>query len=154
MFIEQGIIELNKIKSDRESCQEQNVSNVSITKSKSDRQFEVFLSNLLKYGVLIASTVVLVGGILYLIDYGAEPANYNFFQGEPSRLCSPIGVLKAVLSGNCSGIIQLGLLLLIATPIIRVIFSLMAFLWRRDFIYVAITSLVLAGLTYSIIGAY
>jgi uncharacterized membrane protein len=169
VFIEQGIIELKKINSDRENLQEQSVTSVDFTKSQSDcatasqterdkkpsdLQFEIFLSNLLKYGVLLTSTVVLIGGILYLIDCGAEPANYHFFQGEPSTLCSPIGILTAVLSGNCRGIIQLGLLLLIATPIIRVIFSLLIFLWRRDFIYVIITSLVLGGLIYSTIGAY
>jgi uncharacterized membrane protein len=123
-------------------------------KQPTERKFEIFLSNLLKYGVFIASTVVLIGGLFYLIDCGGEPARYNFFLGEPSILCSPTGILTAVLSGNCSAIIQLGLLLLIATPIIRVIVSLITFLWRRDFIYVIITSLVLAGLVYSTIGAY
>jgi uncharacterized membrane protein len=152
VFMEQGISELKKLNSD--SCQKQNLITTTITKSSSERQFEQSLSNLLKYGVLIASTVVLIGGIFYLIAHGAEPANYNSFQGEPPIFCSPTGVLTAALSGNCDGIIQLGLLLLIATPIIRVIVSLLTFLWQRDFIYVTVTSLVLAGLVYSIIGAY
>ncbi|RCJ24614.1 hypothetical protein A6S26_18955 [Nostoc sp. ATCC 43529] len=52
------------------------------------------------------------------------------------------------------GIIQLGLLLLIATPILRVVISLLAFLIKREFIYVIVTLLVLASLTYSLIGAY
>jgi uncharacterized membrane protein len=155
VFMEQGISELKELNSESRQEQEQNcATTTTITKSSSERQFEQLLSKLLKYGVLIASTVVLIGGILYLIAHGAEPANYSSFQGEPPIFCSPTGVLTAALSGNCNGIIQLGLLLLIATPIIRVIVSLLTFLWQRDFIYVTVTSLVLAGLVYSIIGAY
>ena len=112
------------------------------------------LSKLLKYGVLLASFVVLVGGILYLIRHGGEPANYGFFQGEPSEFRSPSGVVTAVLSGSRRGIIQLGLLILIATPIARVAISFLTFLRQRDFTYVIITLFVLSGLLYSLIGAY
>lgn len=128
---------------------EKNVTNLS-----SDRELEQFISKLLKYGVLLASTVVLMGGIVYLMRYGAEPVDYRFFQGEPSLLCSPKGVVTAVLSGHCRAVIQLGLLLLVATPVARVVFSLWTFLRKRDFTYVILTLLVLAGLIYSFIGAY
>ena len=37
------------------------------------------------YGVLIASAVVLFGGILYLIRHGSEPAEYQVFIGTPSE---------------------------------------------------------------------
>ena len=126
----------------------------NLTKTSTEQQLEVLLSNLLKYGVLIASAVVLLGGILYLIRHGAEPAEYKFFRGEPSEFRSPAGVVNAVLSGSRRGIIQLGLLLLIATPVFRVIISLLTFLLKREFIYVIVTSLVLASLTYSLVGAY
>lgn len=129
-------------------------ANKNVTKTSSEQQLEYLLSNLLKYGVLIASTVVLLGGILYLIHHGGEPAEYHFFRGEPLQFRSPGGVVQAVLSGSDSGIIQLGLLLLIATPILRVIISLLAFLVQREFIYVIVTLLVLASLTYSLVGAY
>lgn len=115
---------------------------------------EQFVSNLLRYGVLLASTLVFVGGILYLIRHGAEPADYQSFQGEPSMFCSPRGVITALLSGYYRGIIQLGLLLLIATPIVRVAFSLFAFVQHRDFTYIIVNLLVLAGLIYSLLGAY
>lgn len=124
------------------------------TKSLGDRQLEQFISNLLKYGVLLASTLVLMGGILYLIRHGAEPADYRFFQGTPSEFCSLGGVVTAVLSGSSRGIIQLGLLILIATPIARVAFSFLAFLQQRDVAYIFVTLCVLAGLIYSLIGAY
>ncbi|ARV57881.1 hypothetical protein BZZ01_03840 [Nostocales cyanobacterium HT-58-2] len=124
------------------------------TKTVSELQFEQLLSNLLKYGVIIASTVVLIGGILYLLHHGTEPADYQFFQGEPSHFRSPTGVVRAVLSGSRRGIIQLGLLLLVATPIIRVVISLFIFLRQREFTYVVITLTVLTALIYSLVGAY
>lgn len=126
----------------------------NLTKTLSEQQLETLLSNLLKYGVLLASTVVLIGGILYLIRHGSEPITYQFFHGEPSEFRSPSGVIHAVLSGSRRGIIQLGLLLLIATPVLRVIISLLAFIWRREFIYIVVTLLVLASLSYSLLGAY
>jgi uncharacterized membrane protein len=125
----------------------------NLTKLASEQQFELFISNLLKYGVLLSSAIVLVGGILYLIRHGTEPADYRFFLGEPSVFRSPKGVVTAVLSGNHRGIIQLGLLILIATPVARVACSLLTFLWRRDFIYAILTLLVMAALIYSFVGA-
>ncbi|MDZ8227478.1 MULTISPECIES: DUF1634 domain-containing protein [unclassified Nostoc] len=135
--------------------------NKNLTKTSSEQQLEYLLSNLMRYGVLIASAVVLLGGILYLIHHGAEPAGYHFFQGEPSEFRSPTGVVKAVLSSSDAygglrlrAIIQLGLLLLIATPIVRVFISLLTFLFQREFIYVIVTLLVMTSLIYSLIGAY
>ncbi|HAA32223.1 MAG TPA: hypothetical protein DCE56_36645 [Cyanobacteria bacterium UBA8553] len=122
--------------------------------SSSDRQLEQFISNLLKYGVFLASTVVLLGGILYLIRYGTQPANYQFFQVKSSLSSSPSDLIADILSGKCQSIIQLGLLILVATPIARVAFSVLAFLRQRDFTYVMLTLLVLSGLIYSLVGAY
>ncbi len=119
-----------------------------------DRSLEQLISYLLKYGVLLSSAIVLTGGILYLMRYGTEPVNYQFFQGEPAVLCSPNGVVIAALSGSCRGFIQFGLLLLIATPVARVVFSFLTFLRRRDFIYVILTLLVLLGFIYSFIRTY
>ncbi|WP_017318629.1 DUF1634 domain-containing protein [Mastigocladopsis repens] len=123
------------------------------TKTLGELQLEQLLSNFLKYGVIFASSVVLIGGILYLIRHGAERADYQFFQGEPSDFRSPAGVLTAVLSGSRRGIIQLGLLLLVATPIIRVVISLFIFIRQREFTYVLITLIVLTALIYSLVGA-
>jgi uncharacterized membrane protein len=128
------------------------ISNQRLTKSASEKQLEYLLSNLLKYGVLIASSIVLFGGILYLIHHGSEPAEYQVFLGTPSEFRSPTGVVTAILAGSRRGIIQLGLLILIAIPILRVIISFFTFLLQRNFVYVIITSLVLLSLTYSLLG--
>lgn len=112
------------------------------------------VSNLLRYGVVLASLIVFVGGVRYFISHGAETADFQFFRGEPSELCSPVGVIKAVYSGNPLSLIQFGLLLLIATPVARVAFSLLTFIWQRDLIYALLTLFVLIGLIYGFIGAY
>ncbi len=125
-----------------------------ITPRPHEQQLEYFISRLLKYGVLLASAIVLVGGVLYLIRHGAEPANYRIFQGEPAEFRSPTGVVQAASSGSRRAIIQLGLLILIATPITRVAFSFLAFLRQRDLVYIIITLCVLVGLIYSLMGAY
>jgi uncharacterized membrane protein len=129
-------------------------SNGNLEKTASEQHLELLLSNLLKYGVLIASAIVLLGGILYLISQGFEPADYHVFHGVTSEFRSPEGVINAILAGSRQGIIQLGLLVLIATPILRVVISLLTFVWRRDFVYIIVTSLVLAGLIYSLAGGY
>ena len=123
-------------------------------RSNFERRFEQFLGNLLRVGVILATTLVLVGGILYLIRHGTEAPNYQFFRGELPEFRSPSGVVTSVASGRRRGIIQLGLLVLIATPVVRVACSLLAYVRQRDFTYIIVTLIVLFGLLYSLIGGY
>jgi uncharacterized membrane protein len=123
-------------------------NNHKFTPTKSEEILTSVLSKLLKYGVLSATAVVLLGGILYLIDHGNEPVKYQVFQGITPELRSPTKIVNAAISGNSQGIIQIGLLLLVATPILRVIISFLTFLWQRELIYVIITGLVLVILIY------
>ncbi|WP_138499345.1 DUF1634 domain-containing protein [Nostoc sp. PA-18-2419] len=119
---------------------------------KSEQRFEQFISNLLRIGVIIATTLVLVGGILYLIHHGTEAPNYQFFRGELPEFRTPSGVLTSIESGRRRGIIQLGLLVLIATPVLRVACSLLAYIRQRNFTYIIVTLIVLLGLLYSLIA--
>lgn len=124
------------------------------TETSPDAQLGTLLSHLLRCGVWIATITVLLGGVLYLMRHGMEPVNYQIFRGEPEAFRSPQGVIDAVFAGRRRGIIQLGLLFLIATPVLRVLISLLFFIRQRDFIYVLITGLVMSGLLYSLLGAY
>jgi len=118
-----------------------------------DRRIEVILGNLLRTGVLVSAAVVLVGACIYLYRHAHDPADYRVFRGEPSEYRTISGVIQSVISGRGQGIIQLGLLLLIATPIARVAFSVVGFAIERDRLYVAFTMLVLAILLYSFLGS-
>jgi uncharacterized membrane protein len=118
----------------------------------SDERVEVILGTLLRAGVLIAAGVVAVGGILYIARYGADAPHWSVFRGEPSDLRSLSGILDDALALSSRGVIQLGLILLIATPIARVVFSVAAFALERDATYVVVTLIVLAVLLYSLVG--
>lgn len=118
----------------------------------SERQFEILVGNLLRYGVILATAIVFIGGVLYLIRHGSETPNYQIFHGEPPAFCSPEAVAEAAFLGHRRGIIQLGLLLLIMTPVARVGFSLLAFMRQRDTTYIVVTVIVLIGLLISLSG--
>ncbi len=122
--------------------------------SMSDFEIETIVGNLLRIGVLIAAAVVTVGAIIYLARHGMEVRDYHVFRGEPSSLRSVSGIVAAAVSLHGAAIIQLGLLLLIATPIARVVFSLFAFALERDWMYVIVTTIVLAVLAYSLTGGF
>jgi uncharacterized membrane protein len=115
-----------------------------------DRRLEVIISVLLRTGVIIAAMVVLLGGICFLSRHGQEQPEYHVFHGTPAIYRSVKGVIHAAGPSNCSAVIQLGLLLLILTPVARVAFSLAGFALERDRTYIALTSIVLAILIYSL----
>ncbi|HEU0175721.1 MAG TPA: DUF1634 domain-containing protein [Blastocatellia bacterium] len=118
----------------------------------SDQRIEEIIGNLLRAGVIIAASVTLLGGAIYLARHGAEAPTYRVFVGEPADLRGVSGIVADTRSLSGRGIIQLGLLLLVATPVARVIFSVAAFTFQRDRIYVIITLIVLAALGYSLFG--
>lgn len=116
-----------------------------------DAGIETMVSVLLRTGVLISAVVVFAGGIYYLVRHGGEPANYRHFAGQPSIDRIVTEIVKGAIALRARSVIQLGILLLIATPIARVAVSLVAFVLERDRTYVAITALVLAVLLVSLI---
>ena len=99
--------------------------------------------------MLLSAAVVLLGGILFLIRHAKEPLRQGLFTGEPAEFRNVAGIIKAAASYSSRGIIQLGLLLLIATPVTRVAFSAIAFFRQRDYAYVGFTLIVLAVLVVS-----
>ena len=117
------------------------------------QKMETWIGNILRVGVIVSAVLVLFGGILYLYRYGLTWPGYATFKGEPERLKDIYGILKSALSFHSRGIIQLGLLCLIATPIIRVIFSLGIYAKQKDTLYTIITSIVLCLLIYSLMFA-
>jgi uncharacterized membrane protein len=118
-----------------------------------DQRIEVIIANLLRIGVTAAACIVLLGGAVFLVRHGAAPARYGSFAGEPSNLTHWKGILRAAFGLRARGIMQLGLLVLIATPVARVAFSAAAFVLERDWLYVAVAGFVLLVLLYSLLGS-
>ena len=117
-----------------------------------DERLEKIVGHILQIGVIAAASIVLLGGILYLGRYGSVSPHYGVFHGEPANLRSLSGIMKSALSFHTRGLIQLGVLLLIATPIARVVFSIIAFALQRDRTYILVTLIVLGVLSYSLFG--
>jgi uncharacterized membrane protein len=101
---------------------------------------------------MIATIVAVIGGVLFLSQHGMEPASGRVFRGEPPELRSVAAILHGVSALRPTAIIQLGLVLLIATPVARVAMSLVAFILQRDRVYVVVTTIVLALLIFSLTG--
>lgn len=117
-----------------------------------DERMEQLLGGLLRLGVLVAAAIVLCGGALYLLHEGRSVRSYARFVGEPAELRSVTGVLRSALALEGRALIQLGVLALIATPIVRVALSLVGFALQRDRMYILITLFVLTLLLLSLAG--
>jgi uncharacterized membrane protein len=123
---------------------------MSLNQSWTDKKMETRMGGLLRAGVLGSAFVVFVGAIILLAGNARSPADYRIFKGEPADLRTVGGVLRDVIALRGKGIIQLGLLLLIATPVARVAFSIFGFLRERDRLYAAVAAIVLVILFYSL----
>jgi uncharacterized membrane protein len=121
--------------------------------SWTDEKTEAVIGNLLRAGVLLAAAVVFVGAVPYLAGHRGPHEDLRHFQGEPASLRSVAGVVQSAVHGDSRGIMQLGLLLLVVTPIARVFFAAIAFAMERDFTYVVISLLVLGLLIYGLTGS-
>jgi uncharacterized membrane protein len=116
-----------------------------------DRRMEAGIGRLLQVGVFLASAVVLVGGVLYVWTHFGRSVDYRTFVGEPSDLRSVKGLFRLLMAGDPAAVIQVGVLLLIATPIARVVFAVVGFALERDRFYVAVSLAVLAVLMASLL---
>lgn len=119
----------------------------------SDQTIENTIGNLLRAGVMLSALVVFIGGVVYLVRHGRSPADYHVFRGEPPELRNLGGILHSAFGFHGRGIIQLGLVLLILTPVARVAFSIWGFAAEHDRMYVIFTVIVLVILLYSLLGS-
>jgi uncharacterized membrane protein len=111
---------------------------------------DIAISWLLRIGVGLSALIVLGGGIWYLVQHGAKMPQYASFLSEPSDLRSPQSTLREAEHFDSAAVIMVGLLVLIATPIFRVAFTVVAFAAEKDWMYVAFAGIVLAVLLYSV----
>jgi uncharacterized membrane protein len=117
----------------------------------SDREVEQMIGRLLQIGVFISAAIVAIGGAMFLVQHGRTPAGFHSFSTTPTPLWSLGGIIHGALALDSAAIVQLGLVLLIATPVMRVALTLVAFAMQRDRLYVTLTALVLALLLYGLI---
>ncbi len=117
-------------------------------KSFQDKDLQSFVGNLLRWGVIVAMVIVIAGLVLYLFQYGRTTADYSVFDSNATfRLDDFYNALK---TGDSKAIMELGVIALIATPIARVLFTMVGFWLERDRLYTFIAFLVLCIIAYSL----
>ncbi|QDU64709.1 hypothetical protein Pan216_56000 [Planctomycetes bacterium Pan216] len=126
---------------------------VITTDSERTVRAQRLMGALLRIGVVASAIVLIVGGCFYFSQHGDTTVDYSKFRVEPGTLRSVSGVVEGLRTGDSLIIMQFGILILLATPVARVLFSLVLFLIERDWTYVVVTSIVLAGLAFSLFGA-
>lgn len=117
-----------------------------------DRVLDRALSLLLIGGITLSAAVTGIGGVVSLVQRRGEHASLRTFVPAGPEASTLAGVWRGVLAGHGESIIALGVLLLIATPVARVAFSLVSFAIERDRVYVIITAIVLVLLGYGLLG--
>lgn len=118
--------------------------------SETDIKMDIAIGNMLRIGVSVAAAVVFTGWILYLIHAHGTPPDYRHFHGQPILLTNIKSILHGVGALDSRSIIEFGILLLIATPVARVIFCIAVFAAQKDWLYILVSSIVLAVLMYSL----
>jgi uncharacterized membrane protein len=121
---------------------------------KQDRDIQLFIGALLRWGVLLSMAVVVFGGLVYLYRHGHSVIDYSKFKGQPDLTSNFKAIIEGVLDFRGRAIIQLGILLLIATPITRVAYSAIGFMAEKDYLYVGIALIVLAIIVVSMLGGF
>jgi uncharacterized membrane protein len=114
------------------------------------RDMRIWISRILRVGVLISAVLILTGGMLYLFQHPDEILSFKKFSSQPDRLRHIEIIFMEALQLRSRSVIQLGILVLLATPLLRVIFSFIEFLINKDWIYVVITGIVIGTLCYSL----
>lgn len=115
-----------------------------------DEKLDIAIGRTLQIGVLLAALIVLFGGIMVLLHASGPRPDYSHFHGLAEHLRTPSGIWHGIMRADPESIIQLGLLVLIATPVVRVILAGVGFLMERDRLYFWVSAIVLAVLCYSL----
>jgi len=119
-----------------------------------DADMQLVIGWVLRIGVFLSMSVVFLGGIIYLYRHGHELPGHTTFTGIPAFLQTGGGIIDGIINMRGRAIIQLGIILLIATPIARVLFSAVGFVLEKDYLYVGISILVLAIIVASMLSGH
>lgn len=111
------------------------------------------MGKILRLGVIVSALITLVGGILYLTS-GVTRVDYHTFRGEPVSLRRVADIVANAAALHPKGIMQFGIVLLLATPLARVALSAISFAIQRDVLYVVVTAMVFSVLLFSLLGPH
>jgi uncharacterized membrane protein len=132
------------------------VNLINLTKKMKfkDKDMQLLLGQVLRAGTVISISVVFFGGVIYMLRHGHTIADYRVFKSLPDFVNHPSGLLYGIVNFKGQAIIQFGIVLLIATPILRVVFSAIGFVLEKDYLYLAISLLVLSIIFMSMLSGH
>jgi uncharacterized membrane protein len=119
-----------------------------------EKDMQSIIGWILRAGVFISMAVVFLGGIVFIYRHGHETANYHTFKGVPDFVHNASGIINGIFTLRGRAIVQAGIVLLIATPVVRVIFSAIGFVLEKDYLYVGITLIVLLIIFSSMLSGH
>lgn len=119
-----------------------------------DTDMQIVIGWILRVGVLLSMSIIFIGGIIYLYRHGQVTADYHTFKSVPDFVHNWPGIFNGIITFRGRAIIQAGIILLIATPIIRVVFSAIGFVLEKDYLYTGITLLVLLIILTSMLSGH
>lgn len=114
-----------------------------------DTDIQSIIGWILRTGVLLSMLIVAFGGVVYLYRHGHSVISYVQFKGVPEFVHTPSGIWHGILTFRGRAIIQAGIILLIATPVLRIIVSGIGFILEKDYLYTGISLLVLLIIIFS-----
>jgi uncharacterized membrane protein len=118
-----------------------------------DKTLENLIAIVLRSGVLAAASIVGISGVVFVAQHHAEHPAYASFHSEADNLRTIGGILRLSIHLQSAAIIQLGLLVLVATPVLRVALAAVGFYLERDRLYFVVSLVVLTILLLSLVRA-
>jgi uncharacterized membrane protein len=115
-----------------------------------DEKLERIVSAVLKWGVLCALALAATGAGIHLRQHHSEIARYSVFHMEAPDTRTVHGIWFSAIRFDGRAVMQLGVIVLILTPIVRVAVAAAAFAFESDYLYAIVSLTVLAILAYSI----
>ena len=119
-----------------------------------DRDMQLLLSHVLRAGTVVSITIVFIGGIFFIYRHGQSLSDYHKFNGIPNFIQNASGIFHGIWALHGQAMIQFGIVLLIATPILRVVFSAIGFALEKDYMYIGISLLVLGIIFFSMMTGH
>jgi uncharacterized membrane protein len=121
--------------------------------AQTEPRFKAVIAYVLRYGVVASFALVALGSLLLFSEgqtgYSSLGTAQQLFDAQDKFLVGLVPLIQGVLAAKPYAIIDLGLVVLLATPVARVVISIALFADERSYAFVAITSTVLAILLLS-----
>lgn len=117
---------------------------------------ELLISYVLRVGVLIAAALIATGLVMFFVDVAngttSGQAKEILDHGGKQITVSWSSIAHGVAHGDALSVIELGLLVLILTPVSRVLLTLVLFLIEKDKVFVIVSAIVLFVLLLGFLG--